>query len=82
MVLKTTGVQIRLLYVLLFSLQLKFQTGDILSDGVYSIETIREYAKLVEPEGIILNEVIKGVKLEIELKKRRHRNKLAPYGRT
>lgn len=49
---------------------------DILSDGLYSIETIRKYAKLVEPEGIILNEVIKGVKLEIELKKRRHRNKL------
>jgi hypothetical protein len=49
---------------------------DILSDGVYNIEEIREYAKLVEPEGIILNEVIKGVKLEIELRKRRHRNKL------
>ncbi len=49
---------------------------DILSDGVYSIEKIREYAKLVEPKGIILNEVIKGMKLEIELKKRKHRNKL------
>jgi len=49
---------------------------DILSDGVYSIEEIREYAKLIEPKGIILNEVIKGMKLEIELRKRRHRNKL------
>jgi hypothetical protein len=49
---------------------------DILSDGVYSIEEIREYAKLVEPKGIILNEVIEGMKLEIELRKWRHRNKL------
>ncbi len=49
---------------------------DILSDGVYSIEETREYAKLVEPDGIILNEVIQGMKLEIDLKKRRHRNKL------
>jgi hypothetical protein len=49
---------------------------DIMSDGVYSIEEIREYAKLIEPKGIILNEVIEGMKLEIELRKWRHRNKL------
>lgn len=49
---------------------------DIMSDGVYSIEEIREYTKLIEPEGIILNEVIEGMKLEIEMRKWRHRNKL------
>jgi hypothetical protein len=49
---------------------------DIMSDGVYSIEEIREYAKLIEPKGTILNEVIEGMKLEIELRKWRHRNKL------
>ncbi len=49
---------------------------DIMSDGVYSIEEIKEYAKLIEPEGIILNEVIEGMKLEIKLRKWRHRNKL------
>ena len=49
---------------------------DIMSDGVYSIEEIREYAKLIEPKGKILNEVIEGMKLEIELRKWRHRNKL------
>jgi hypothetical protein len=47
-----------------------------MSDGVYSIEEIREYAKLIEPKGKILNEVIEGMKLEIELRKWRHRNKL------
>ena len=49
---------------------------DIMSDGVYSIEEIREYAKLIEPKGTILNEVIEGMKLEIELRKWRHRNRL------
>ena len=49
---------------------------DIMSDGVYSIEEIKEYAKLIEPEGVILNEVIEGMKLEIKLRKWRHRNKL------
>ncbi len=49
---------------------------DIMSDGVYSIEEIRKYAKLIEPKGTILNEVIEGMKLEIELRKWRHRNKL------
>jgi hypothetical protein len=49
---------------------------DIMSDGVYSIEEIREYAKLIEPKGTILNEVIEGMKLEVELRKWRHRNKL------
>jgi len=49
---------------------------DIMSDGVYSIEEIRKYAKLIEPKGTILNEVIEGMKLEVELRKWRHRNKL------
>jgi hypothetical protein len=49
---------------------------DIMSDGVYNIEEIREYTKLIEPKGIILNEVIEGMKLEIEMRKWRHRNKL------
>lgn len=49
---------------------------DIMSDGVYSIEEVREYTKLIEPEGIILNEVIEGMKLEIKMRKWRHRNKL------
>lgn len=49
---------------------------DIMSDGVYSIEEIREYAKVIEPKGIILNEIIEGMKLEIELRKWRHRNRL------
>lgn len=49
---------------------------DIMSDGVYSIEDIKKYAKLIEPKGIILNEVIEGMKLEIKLRKWRHRNKL------
>ena len=49
---------------------------DIMSDGVYSIEEIRKYAKLIEPKGTILNEVIEGMKLEIELRKWRHRNRL------
>lgn len=49
---------------------------DIMSDGVYSTEEVREYTKLIEPKGIILNEVIEGMKLEIEMRKWRHRNKL------
>ncbi len=49
---------------------------DIMSDGVYSIEEVREHTKLIEPKGIILNEVIEGMKLEIEMRKWRHRNKL------
>jgi hypothetical protein len=49
---------------------------DIMSDGVYSIEEIREYAKIIEPKGLILNEIIEGMKLEIELRKWRHRNRL------
>ncbi len=49
---------------------------DIMSDGVYSIEEVREYTKLIEPKGIILSEVIEGMKLEVELRKWRHRNKL------
>ncbi|MFQ5963317.1 MAG: hypothetical protein ACE5KZ_03425 [Candidatus Scalinduaceae bacterium] len=49
---------------------------DIMSDGVYSIEEISKYAKQIRPEGLMLNEVIEGMKLEIELKKWRQRNEL------
>lgn len=49
---------------------------DIMSDGVYSIEETKKIAKLIDPELVILNEVIEGMKLEVEMRKRRHRNKL------
>ena len=41
-----------------------------------ALKRVREYAKLIEPKGTILNEVIEGMKLEVELRKWRHRNKL------
>ncbi|MCP4268724.1 MAG: hypothetical protein GY777_24615 [Candidatus Brocadiaceae bacterium] len=49
---------------------------DIMSDGIYSIDEIREYCSQIDPDKQILKDVINGMKLEIKLRKNRHRNNL------
>jgi len=49
---------------------------DIMSDGIYSIDEIREYSRQIDPNVQILKDVINGMKLEIRLRKNIHRNNL------
>ncbi len=49
---------------------------DIISDGIYSIDEIREYCSQIDPDKQKLKDVINGMKLEIKLRKNRHRNNL------
>ncbi len=49
---------------------------DIMSDGIYSIDEIRKYSRQIDLNTQILKDVINGMKLEIRLRKNKHRNNL------
>jgi hypothetical protein len=49
---------------------------DIMFDGIYSIDEIRKYSRQIDPNIQILENVINGMKLEIRLRKNKHRNNL------
>ncbi len=49
---------------------------DIMSDGIYNIDEIRKYSTQIDPHLQILTNVINGMKLEIRLRKNKHRNSL------
>ncbi|MDR4504263.1 MAG: hypothetical protein MRK01_05635 [Candidatus Scalindua sp.] len=49
---------------------------DIVSEGIYGIEEIREYTAQIDADRQSFREIIEGMKLEIELRRRRERSKI------
>ncbi len=71
---ESIGLQKEKLDTIIHALGYNF-AKDIVSEGVYDIEDIREYAEEIEGRGHTLTEVIEGMKLEIDLERRRERSK-------